>query len=164
MALAEREGERIIVRSEYREKDLIAQVPGSRWDRKRRIWSTPLSWAACVQLRGIFAADLEIGPDLDAFGWLERQRIDACMQLRTAEDAGLNYSKADDLFPFQRAGARFLVDTKCAALCDEMGLGKTIQAIAALGEIGPEAFPALVVCPNTMKRVWAYSPASVSAA
>jgi SNF2 family DNA or RNA helicase len=63
----------------------------------------------------------------------------------------------EDLFPHQRAGVKFLSTAKRALLADEPGLGKTAQAIRALKKIqddGGEPFPALVICPNTLKKNW----------
>jgi len=62
------------------------------------------------------------------------------------------------LFPHQRAGVQFLSTAKRALLADEPGLGKTAQAIRALKKIqeqGEPVFPALIVCPNTLKKNWA---------
>lgn len=64
------------------------------------------------------------------------------------------------LFPFQEAGVQFLVRASDALLADEMGtgLGKTIQtlsALRALHQLDRNAFPALIVCPNSVKQHWA---------
>jgi SNF2 family DNA or RNA helicase len=62
-----------------------------------------------------------------------------------------------DLFPHQRAGVAFLKTARRALLADEPGLGKTAQAIRALKafkDSGEDIFPALVVCPNTLKKNW----------
>jgi SNF2 family DNA or RNA helicase len=62
-----------------------------------------------------------------------------------------------DLFPHQRAGVKCLATAERALLADEPGLGKTAQAIRALAELqtqGKAVFPALVVCPNTLKKNW----------
>jgi SNF2 family DNA or RNA helicase len=62
-----------------------------------------------------------------------------------------------DLFPHQRAGVEFLSTARRALLADEPGLGKTAQAIRALKKLhdrGEEVFPALIVCPNTLKKNW----------
>lgn len=58
----------------------------------------------------------------------------------------------DRLYPFQRAGVQFLHVAESALLADEMGTGKTIQTIAALE--ADRLYPALVVCPNTVKLNW----------
>ena len=56
------------------------------------------------------------------------------------------------LEPFQHAGVRYLLDARRCFLADEQGLGKTVQALAALEEAG--AFPAIVVCPASLKLNW----------
>jgi SNF2 family DNA or RNA helicase len=68
------------------------------------------------------------------------------------------YDGDEDLFPHQRAGVAFLSTARRALLADEPGLGKTAQAIRALKamkENGEDVFPALIVCPNTLKKNWA---------
>jgi len=56
------------------------------------------------------------------------------------------------LRPFQVAGVRYLLDHRRAFLADEQGLGKTVQALATLEADG--AFPAIVVCPASLKLTW----------
>lgn len=58
------------------------------------------------------------------------------------------------LYPFQRAGASFLAVAGQALCADEMGCGKSCEAIVALELLGSDAFPALFVCPNSMKFSW----------
>lgn len=58
------------------------------------------------------------------------------------------------LLEFQRAGVAFLVKNRRALLCDPMGTGKTAQLIRTLQvlqNLGQNPFPALVVCPNSLK-------------
>jgi superfamily II DNA or RNA helicase len=57
-----------------------------------------------------------------------------------------------ELQPFQWAGVRYVLDARRAFLADEQGLGKTVQALAALEADG--AYPALVVCPASLKLNW----------
>ncbi len=57
-----------------------------------------------------------------------------------------------ELEPFQRAGVRYVLDARRTFLADEQGLGKTIQALAALE--ADAAFPAVVVCPASLKLNW----------
>ena len=56
------------------------------------------------------------------------------------------------LRPFQRAGVAYAVEVARTFLADEMGLGKTIQALATLE--ASDAFPALVICPASVKLNW----------
>jgi len=57
-----------------------------------------------------------------------------------------------ELAPFQWAGVRYVLDARTAFLADEQGLGKTVQALAALE--ADDAYPALVVCPASLKLNW----------
>ncbi|MBS1869164.1 MAG: DEAD/DEAH box helicase [Actinobacteria bacterium] len=56
------------------------------------------------------------------------------------------------LEPFQWAGVRYVLRARRAFLADEQGLGKTVEALAALE--ADDAFPALVVCPASLKLNW----------
>jgi SNF2 family DNA or RNA helicase len=66
----------------------------------------------------------------------------------TLEVAGLG----GELKPFQRAGVSYLLAQRRAFLADEQGLGKTIEALATLEADG--AYPAVVVCPASLKLNW----------
>ena len=75
------------------------------------------------------------------------------MALSYAEDAELDgLELGGELHPFQRAGVRYALERRRTFIADEQGLGKTVQALAALE--ADEAFPAVVVCPASMKLIW----------
>ncbi len=57
-----------------------------------------------------------------------------------------------ELRPFQRAGVAYVLDARRTFLADEQGLGKTVQALAALE--ADDAYPAIVVCPASLKLNW----------
>jgi hypothetical protein len=54
--------------------------------------------------------------------------------------------------PFQWAAVRYALETRGTFLADEQGLGKTVEALTALEADG--AYPAVVVCPASMKLGW----------
>lgn len=56
------------------------------------------------------------------------------------------------LRPYQQEGVEFALAQRRVLIADAMGLGKTLQALAALEESGH--FPALVVCPASVKLGW----------
>jgi SWI/SNF-related matrix-associated actin-dependent regulator 1 of chromatin subfamily A len=56
------------------------------------------------------------------------------------------------LEPFQWAGVRYVLETRQTFVADEQGLGKTVEALAALE--ADDAFPAIVVCPASLKLNW----------
>lgn len=55
--------------------------------------------------------------------------------------------------PFQHTGILFGLLNKKILIADEMGLGKTIQALGIL--LKSNSFPAIVVCPKSLKYKWA---------
>lgn len=83
----------------------------------------------------------------------EHERAAATVALSYAEDAELDgLELGGELHPFQRAGVRYALERRRTFIADEQGLGKTVQALAALES--DDAFPALVVCPASMKLTW----------
>ena len=153
-------GKHIIINAEWRLKELCKSIPGASWSAKEQIWRIPTSWASCLALRSTFKTELEIGPNLKVWAANEvTNRVNPSNVLREmevlpeGEDIG-----NEDLFPHQRAGVKFLATARRALLADEPGLGKTAQAIRGLKELhdrGEDIFPALIVCPNTLKKNWA---------
>lgn len=66
------------------------------------------------------------------------------------------------LRPFQKKGVRAIAHFGGSCLlADEMGLGKTLQALSYLAEHRETATPALIVCPASLKYVWAREAARV---
>jgi SNF2 family DNA or RNA helicase len=151
----ELEGEHIIINAEWRLKEICRSLPGSKWDADRNVWRIPVSWTGCLSLRSTFGEQLEVGPGLADWARNEKaNRIDPANALREVEMSDFG---DEDLFPHQRAGVEFLAKARRALLADEPGLGKTAQAIRSLKRLqeeGNEVFPALIVCPNTLKSNW----------
>ena len=145
----------IRIEAEWRWKELCKSLPGASWAKDDGVWRVPLSWTSCLALRSTFRDDLVIKPALEAWA-LDKlnNQIAPATALRELED----YDGDPDLFPHQRAGVAYLATARRALLADEPGLGKTAQAIRALKALndrGEQIFPALVVCPNTLKKNWA---------
>ena len=145
----------ILLTTDWRYKELCKSLPGASWSPKDQVWRAPLSWTTCLALRSTFRDGLTIGPNLTEWATNElNTRITPSNALRELESA----EGDEDLFPHQRAGVQFLKTARRALLADEPGLGKTAQAIRALKalqESGEDVFPALIVCPNTLKKNWA---------
>jgi SWI/SNF-related matrix-associated actin-dependent regulator 1 of chromatin subfamily A len=113
-------------------------------------------------------------PELDRFiaehePWVSPDALDRLQQIRDehAQAAGLvALSAATDaahgdvipptlggeLKPFQRAGVEYLLRQRRSFLADEQGLGKTIEALATIEADG--AYPAVVICPASLKLNW----------
>lgn len=143
----------------------IKMIPGKKWDRKAKRWTLPKSYAACIVLRELFGDRIVVEPELASWARSERERRNRVLELREAMTPHAHYQPVNDhdekLYPFQIPGADFMVLARSALLGDEMGSGKTFQTIAAirrvdmiLPEYGGGAYPALIVCPNSLKRNW----------
>lgn len=163
MAVAELVGDQIVIDTVWNEKESIKKIPGATWDKDAKTWTLPLSWSACNQLRGIFGTALGIGSELRQ--WAKDQRaiwIDPAMALRDRLEADDLITQGPDINPdlykFQVGGVRFLRTVGSALLGDEMGTGKTIQALETMRLIQlaeGNALPAVIVCPNSVKPMWA---------
>lgn len=151
-------GSDIIIDADWRFKELCKSLPGASFDGAISKWKVPVSWSACLALRSTFKDELVLGDALKAWASNERAtRIDPAMALRDLEVLPDDVTGNEDLFPHQRAGVKYLAVAKRALLADEPGLGKTAQAIRGLKEIqenGDAIFPAMIVCPNTLKKNW----------
>jgi SWI/SNF-related matrix-associated actin-dependent regulator of chromatin subfamily A-like protein 1 len=84
----------------------------------------------------------------------EHDRAEKIVALSYADTASLpeGLELGGELHPFQRAGVRYALERRQTFIADEQGLGKTVQALATLE--ADEAFPAVVLCPASMKLMW----------
>ena len=112
----------------------------------------------CVEELDRFLAERDIWIEPEALVVLQEireqhARAAGLVALSSATDAKLNVpGLGGELKPFQRAGVAYLLEQRRAFLADEQGLGKTIEALATLEADG--AYPAIVVCPASLKLNW----------
>ena len=131
-----------------------------------RFFNREAAWGVAVP------ADPALAPQLGEFAWAhpgvrvderargvldeladEHDRAARTVALSYADDAELDgLELGGELHPFQRAGVRYALERRRTFIADEQGLGKTVQALATLESDG--AFPAVVVCPASMKLIW----------
>ena len=133
---------------------------GGRVFGRDRAWkvAVPADPALAERLQEFVAAHpgIEIDPPANALLeelLAEHARAARTVALSYAEDAELDgLVLGGELHPFQRAGVRYALERRRTFIADEQGLGKTVQALAALES--DRAFPAVVVCPASMKLTW----------
>lgn len=171
--------DQIQITSSYMDRELTKQIPGGMYDRTTKTWYAPVSYATCVTMRAVFGDRLKVGDELNAWSWSEyNHRIEPCTRLRAALTldgvdltdeqahvmAALDRIEAADpsgraLFPYQRVDLLVMVTAGCHILGNEPGLGKTgvaIRTMQVMQKLGKDPFPALIVCPNSLKHtVWA---------
>lgn len=158
MPVAEYVNGEIHVETTWSHQILVKQIPGGRWEDDIKRWVFAASWVVCVQLRGVFGADLVIGPRLRAWAVDHKTAfVVPAMGLRSLTDTDA-WHGSDKLYPFQRAGVKFLLHSGSALLADEMGTGKTIQTLETLRlahqGVSSDSLPVLIVCPKSMKGTW----------
>ncbi len=136
--------------------DSMRSVPGTSYDSTRRCQQLPniaqlprvLAALEAAGFRPMLSPELAAAPAkiADAIAE-EREHALAVMQEAVARIAAPGLSP----YPYQRDGIPWLAIQDAALLGDEPGLGKTMQALLA----APPCAPVVVVCPATIKGVWA---------
>lgn len=144
------------LQSEWRWKEQIRLIPGSKWSSDRNQWGVPVSWSACLAMRATFGHELVLGDELKKWAENEkRERIDPCLAIRNASE----WSDGDpSLYWWQRSGAEFIARGKQVIIADDPGAGKTATTIRGLAQLqseGTNVFPILVICPSSVKQSWA---------
>jgi SWI/SNF-related matrix-associated actin-dependent regulator 1 of chromatin subfamily A len=133
----------------------------------RRTWeavaySDHIFWSALWRSNKVFWQKAGFSVSKPADNWIVTFRyIDPFRQVAAIEESraivpegevpvpeGLRY------FEYQKAGIEFLARTSTALLADEPGVGKTIQ-VCGLLNLRPDIRNILVVCPASVKFVWA---------
>lgn len=158
-----------VLHTSLSEKDLAKQVPGATWHermpnqftRQSGAWAVPSSWIAYCAINGIFQHTLN--PSEGYRGWAEsswKTTYGPLTESRFRTDAYIGDGPiAKRLWPLQRVAVQTMVWAERYLVLDEMGGGKTATTLAALklaaavhGE--DRVFPALIVCPNKVRRSW----------
>jgi SNF2 family DNA or RNA helicase len=148
---------KVEIRFDYSETIIQAiksSVPGRKWNPKAKMWTAPFSMDTIIPLMEIASTyDFHLDPEFaEAVEVLLSEATDREQASRATdsdfEAKGLN----GELYPFQKAGVEYAVNAKRCFIGDAMGLGKTIQALAAIEHL--EAYPALIVCPASVKLNW----------
>lgn len=158
-----KEGRKVVVRTPF-DKELIGVVqglPSREWDKTGSRSGMPRTWLipgnpvdielAINRFGAVKDVALEIDPEL-------RKIVEAGKQTYTesrAESSDFKVPTKLDLYPFQRAGVKWIDDHQGRAfIADSMGLGKTIQSLGWLALRPEKALPALVICPQIVRVHW----------
>lgn len=136
------------------------QVTGGNWSAAKKVWSYPLDYGTCLELRRLFGKALVIGPELWEWAATERERADhlnalldgaqGVCSLVEAREPKLASAFADRRY--QATGAEFLAKARYALCGDDPGLGKTLETFGAVVEAGYTEGAFLVFCPSTAIR------------
>lgn len=147
----------------------VKEIHSRKFDSSLKLWRTTMEPMACVHLNNFLQAHPEFVVSPEAQKELDnvQGKIDEWHaeqeRIKQQKARNLEAAKAVDaevsipglggeLRPFQRAGVAYAVANKRVFIGDEPGLGKTCQALATIQ--ATNAYPAIVVCPATLKINW----------
>jgi SWI/SNF-related matrix-associated actin-dependent regulator 1 of chromatin subfamily A len=132
----------------------VKQLPDRRFDPIEKVWIVPAR----------HRIDVERFAHKFRFSWApastEKERTD--FAIPALPDLKLDIPLKIELRHYQRGGVAYNLKNKKVIIGDDMGLGKTLQAIATVigadilhkTQLGPPAFPCLVICPASVKYSW----------
>lgn len=138
------DGEELLVKYTPREASSLALVGGLR--RSGDFFVSEKSLSIILQLKELFGDKLVYSQQVLDWGFDVRKRR-ASGYGRTIEALPPRL-----LYPHQERGSDWLCYSENGLLGHQPGCGKTATAIRSLVRV--KAFPALVICPNTLKRTW----------
>ncbi len=135
--------------------DLKESVSGRLFDGNRKCWRVPLMTESLDALLAFAARwEFEYGDAVTLAYTALLEQSESNLIASRAEDADIQLPEEFGITPrpFQRGGIAYGLDNERVIIGDEMGLGKTFQGLGVLAVAG--AFPALVVCPASVKLNW----------
>lgn len=121
----------------------VKTLPGRWFDSKSKQWMVPKSSEPHVK-EFARAMRVNIGEPVQ-----EEQKVYDIPEL---PELNMEIKLKRQLFPFQKRGVAYALEKKRLIIGDQPGLGKTSQAVATIE--GLNAFPALVICPSSLKINW----------
>lgn len=132
----------------------VRHFPSRKFQKEPPAWVLPRNQET-AKLLSDFAAKHEfaVTPEAQAaFESVTREHADA-VAASSAEDADLDIpGLGGTLRPFQKAAVKYALAKRRTYLAEEMGLGKTVEALAIIQ--AADAYPAIVVCPASLKINW----------
>lgn len=146
--------------------EILKRIPSRpRWDSADKVWIV-LKESVC------YPPGYDARWYVEAFAqWAVQSRYCACVSRKTEthdavyeippmkEFSGEHYMLLDP-YEYQLEGVRYALDHQRCIFGDQPGLGKTLQAICTVVKAHKEAkiygdtFPALVICPASLKVNW----------
>jgi len=155
-------GPRVAISAPYDENlvKIIKTLKSREFDKEGKTGGIPFAWlipSTPVDIEMAIATlkaencVLEVDPALKAL--VEEGKVS--YKESRAHTAEIVIPTKLDLYPFQRAGVKWIDDHDGRAfVADEMGCGKTPEALGYLALRPERALPALVLCPSLIRVTW----------
>lgn len=128
--------------------DSIKQVPGSRYNGSKKIWTVPAAYQAQLEQ---FARRAKYFTEV-VWGQPQLTEEDIAYTLPEMEKLTVDHGLKIQPYPYQLEGIAQGLKLKRFLNGDDPGLGKSMQSIATVNLAN--AFPCLVICPSSLKINW----------
>ena len=144
---------------------LLVKFADASWNSSCRCWELPLR-PCCVYEASWERRLREFFPDAVQIALPPTSIVEELLQLDQSDERGVGPAAEPRLSsvpralratlrPFQMEAVEFAIRRDGRVLlADEMGLGKTLQALAIAASFSDDSWPALVLCPTSVREVW----------
>ena len=127
----------------------IKRIPSAKYRSDGKFWEVSKLDVVYLQKMGVWA---EAHRFCSRIYWLEDKEAVVTYEPLPLPELKVPHNLLIEPYDYQKEGIAYALEKKRCILGDEQGLGKTIEAIGVL--TATKAFPALVVCPASLKINW----------
>ena len=127
----------------------IKRIPSARYRADGKYWEVSVNDIVYLQKMGVWAKEYHFCTNVL---WLQDDEPVQSYEALPMPELKIPHNLLIEPYEYQREGIAYALDKKRCILGDEQGLGKTIEAIGVL--TATRAFPALVICPASLKINW----------
>lgn len=134
----------------------VRKIPTAKYNSKYRNWTALVSPSTAQGIYGLITKHkFDCVPEvLDEIESIIETK-DRLIRLSRADSANLDlpdFPEGLKPYPYQKAGAKYMIEAKKCFNGDEMGLGKTIQVILAME--ATNAYPHIIISPVSVLKKW----------
>lgn len=127
----------------------IKRIPSACFQAEGKFWEVGKQDITYLQTMGQWARENHF---VSHVLWLEDKEPVISYEPLPMPTLDVPHNMLIEPYDYQKEGIAYALEKKRCIMGDEMGLGKTVQAIGVLAIT--RAFPALVVCPASLKVNW----------
>ena len=127
----------------------IKRIPSARYQADGKYWEVAVSDVVYLQKMSAWAKGYHFVTNVM---WLQDDESVQTYEPLPLPTLTVPHNLLIEPYQYQKEGIAYAIDKKRCILGDEQGLGKTVEAIGLL--TATRAFPALVICPASLKINW----------
>lgn len=127
----------------------VKRIPSARYQADGKYWEVASDDVRYLRLMADWAKDKNL---VRAVRWLKDEEPVVSYEPIPMPALTVPHNMLINPYEYQAEGIAYALQKKRCIMGDECGLGKTIQAIGTMTASG--AFPALVICPASLKVNW----------